>query len=259
MGKQRTNEAVKQVVVLPTDITSAGEDIDALTETFLNGIAPTDLTKAVPIENFDMSIGDPAAIDDRSWFDAATVQTLGPRDYSATAMFYRSADPTDPSSQYNDAFTLFRTPGIVVYWIMRVGQKHAGAAWAAGDFYDIYKLQADTFEDNTEGEGSVKFTVQFLPQGEAETFRMVTKSVPDAITVSPAAVDFSSGPETWYLLDPSLYGKNIWAHATFRSSDPSEITVSDNGIVKQAPGGTNGATITVSHPAGADATVAVTV
>lgn len=126
------------------------------------------LTPAIAWDSYNLGATDSNKIDDRGIIDEGQVQTRGFAQYDASLMFFRDADP-EATSDYNTVYSVFKaaTDGSRPegYLVIRIGVA-ATAAHAATQKVSVYKFIADTFADNTEGEDSVKYMVNFMPQGK---------------------------------------------------------------------------------------------
>jgi len=126
------------------------------------------LTNAIAWDSYDLGAQDSNKIDDRGIVDEGQVQTRGFAQFTGSLMFFRDADPT-AESDYNAAYETFKaaTDGSRPegYLVTRIGLP-AGDAHAEGQVVSVFKFIADAFADNTEGEDSVKYMVNFMPQGK---------------------------------------------------------------------------------------------
>lgn len=140
----------------------AGPDASALEADALN------LTEAIAWDSYDLGATDSNKIDDRGIIDEGQVQTRGFAQFNGSLMFFRDADP-EAVSTYNDVYAAFKaaTDGSRPegYLVVRIGVP-ATTAYAANQKVSVYKFIADSFSDNTEGEDSVKYMVNFMPQGK---------------------------------------------------------------------------------------------
>ena len=138
----------------------AGPDKD-----ILNG--GINLSEAIAWDSYDLGANDSNKIDDRAIVDEGQNQTRGFAQFSGSLMFFRDADP-EADSVYNDVYAAFKaaTDGSRPqgYLVTRIGYAPS-AAHAAGQVVSVFKFIADAFMDNTEGEDSVKYMVNFMPQG----------------------------------------------------------------------------------------------
>lgn len=130
-----------------------------------NGI---NLTPAIAWDSYDLGAQDSNKVDDRGIIDEGQVQTRGFAQFSGSLMFFRDADP-EAVSDYNTVYSTFKaaTDGSRPegYLITRINVP-AGTAHAAGQKVSVFRFIADSFADNTNGEDSVKYMVNFMPQGK---------------------------------------------------------------------------------------------
>jgi len=129
--------------------------------------AGINLSEAIAWDSYDLGANDSNKIDDRAIVDEGQNQTRGFAQFSGSLMFFRDADPA-ASSIYNTVYAAFKaaTDGSRPegYLVTRVGYGPS-VAHAAGQVVSVFKFIADAFMDNTEGEDSVKYMVNFMPQG----------------------------------------------------------------------------------------------
>lgn len=151
------------------DISDVTDEDEFVTEPSAAIIAGgVDLTNAIAWDSYDLGAQDSNKIDDRGIVDEGQVQTRGFAQFTGSLMFFRDADP-EADSDYNTVYETFKaaTDGTRPegYLVTRVGVA-AGTAHAAGQVVSVFKFIADAFADNTEGEDSVKYMVNFMPQGK---------------------------------------------------------------------------------------------
>ena len=127
-----------------------------------------DLTSAIAWDSYELGSTDSNKIDDRGIVDEGAVQERGFAQFAASLMFFRGIT-SETTGAYYTAFEAFKaaTDGSrpVGFLVTRVGVPNT-TALAAGQTVSAYKFIADAFMDNTEGEDSVKFMVNFAPQGK---------------------------------------------------------------------------------------------
>lgn len=133
--------------------------------TTLNG--GLNLTEAIAWDGYDLGASDSNKIDDRSLVDEGQVQSRGFAQFSGNLTFFRGIT-SESSGAYYDAYEAFKaaTDGSRPegYLVTRIGSAATGNH-AAGDIVSVFKFIADAFMDSTDGEDSVKFMVNFMPQG----------------------------------------------------------------------------------------------
>lgn len=164
--KSTSNGKIKVWWVAADDVTNE--------ETFLS--APTDfqissgldLTQAIAWDGYDLGATDSNKIDDRGIIDEGAVQERGFAQFTGSLTFFRGIT-SETTGAYADAFAAFKsaTDGSRPqgYLVTRIGVP-ASTAITAGQKVNVFKFIADAFMDNTEGEDSVKFMVNFQPQGK---------------------------------------------------------------------------------------------
>lgn len=164
--KMVSNGKIRVTWVDAADVTNEAAFLTNPDITIVNG--GLNLTEAIAWDSYTLGASDSNKIDDRGIIDEGQVQTRGFAQYDASLMFFRDADP-DADSTYNDVYAAFKaaTDGSRPegYLVVRIGVA-ATAAYADAQKVSIYKFIADTFADNTEGEDSVKYMVNFMPQGK---------------------------------------------------------------------------------------------
>ena len=134
----------------------------------LSASGSVDLTSAIAWDSYELGSTDSNKIDDRGIVDTGAVQERGFAQFSGSLMFFRGIT-SETTGAYYDAYEAFKaaTDGTrpVGFLVTRIGLPNTTAI-AAGQKVNAFKFIADAFMDNTEGEDSVKFMVNFAPQGK---------------------------------------------------------------------------------------------
>lgn len=254
MAKITSNEYVKVAWVLDANMTAS--QAAAPSDTILNAGTTLQLSPAIAWQDFTLGATDSDDVDDRGLTDPGNAVTRGFANFEATLSFFRSADPNDMTSDYVKAWNAFKVPRTYGYLVMRVAEKKWSDPWAPGDRISVFRMVADIVVDDTEGDDSVKFTVNFLPQGVLHTYTQVADD-PKSALAAPATLSLTAGQSQ--VLAVTLDGGDVRATSDYVSADSSIASVSPNGVVTGvALGGP--VNISVTHPgATAAVTVAVTV
>lgn len=243
MAKITSNEYVK--VAWVPDAYMTPDQAKAPTETILNAATTVQLSPAIAWNDFALGATDSDDVEDRGITDPGNAVTRGFANFEATIAFFRDANPGDTTSDYVKAFETFRTPRTYGYLVLRVAEKKWSDAWAAGDRVSVFKFIADIVTDDTDGDDSVKFEVNYLQQGILYPYTVVKGAVPAIFAGVSTTAAMTSGDIA--VLTPTLNGKDVRAVSTYTSSDPSVAKVSANGVVTALAAGTS--TVTVSNPA----------
>lgn len=125
-----------------------------------------ELTPAIAWDGYDLGASESNKIDDKGIADKSNAQARGFAQFSGALTFFRGVT-SETTGAYANAFDTFkaatdtRSTG---YLVTRIGS--GSSAIVAGDVVNIFKFVADAVMDNTEGEDSIKFMVNFMPQGQ---------------------------------------------------------------------------------------------
>lgn len=164
--KSQSNGKIKVYWVAADDITNEEQFLSAPTDFQIT--SGLDLTQAIAWDGYDLGATDSNKIDDRGIIDEGAVQERGFAQFTGSLTFFRGIT-SETTGAYADAFAAFKaaTDGTRPqgYLVTRIGVP-ATTAVAAGQKVNVFKFIADAFMDNTEGEDSVKFMVNFQPQGK---------------------------------------------------------------------------------------------
>lgn len=242
MAKITSNEYVKVVWVPEAYMTPAQAALP--TAAILNASTTVDLSPAIAWQDFALGATDSDDVDDRGIVDPGNAVSRGFSNYEGTLSFFRDANPADSTSDYNKAWATFRTPRTYGYLVLRVAEKKWSDAFAAGDRVSVFRFIADIVTDDAEGDDSVKFTVNFLPQGIVYPYIRVAAAGTISGVAGTKSQTVAAGS---YSLAPVLSSRSIRTAATYSSSDTTKARVTNNGVVIPVAAGT--ATITVNHPA----------
>jgi hypothetical protein len=170
VGTKSTANGKIKVYWVPVANITGTEDawVAAPDVTDFSASGSVDLTSAIAWDSYELGSTDSNKIDDRGIVDTGAVQERGFAQFAGSLMFFRGIT-SETSGAYYTAFEAFKaaTDGSrpVGFLVTRVGLP-TSTALAAGQTVSAYKFIADAFMDNTEGEDSVKFMVNFAPQGK---------------------------------------------------------------------------------------------
>jgi len=128
--------------------------------------AGVNLTAAIAWDGYDLGASESNKIDDKGIADKSNAQSRGFAQFTGSLTFFRGIT-SETTGAYAAAFDTFKAATdarVNGFLAVRIGA--GSAAIAAGDVVSVYKFVADAVMDNTEGEDSVKFMVNFMPQGQ---------------------------------------------------------------------------------------------
>lgn len=167
--KSQSNGKIKVWWVPTANITGTEDEwISAPDIADLAASGSVDLTQAIAFDGYELGATDSNKIDDRGIIDTGAVQERGFAQFSGSLTFFRGVTSETTGAYYN-AFETFKaaTDGTRPqgFLVTRIGVP-AATAVAATQKLNVFKFIADAVMDNTEGEDSVKFMVNFQPQGK---------------------------------------------------------------------------------------------
>lgn len=170
IGTKSTSNGKVSVYWVPVSNLSGTED-EFLAEPSVTDIEASgslDLTAAIAWDGYDLGATDSNKIEDRGLIDEGQTETRGFAQFSGNLTFFRGIT-SETTGVYYDAFEAFKaaTDGTRPngFLVTRVNTP-VSTALASGQTVSVFKFIADAIMDDTEGEDSVKFMVNFQPQGK---------------------------------------------------------------------------------------------
>lgn len=133
----------------------------------LLGADAINLTQAIAFDGYELGASESNKIDDKGIADKSNAQARGFAQFAGSLTFFRGI-LSETTGAYAAAFDTFKgatDSRVTGYLVTRIGVT-SNQALAAGDVVSVFKFVADAVMDNTEGEDSVKFMVNFQPQGQ---------------------------------------------------------------------------------------------
>ena len=199
-----------------------------------------DMSQAISWLNFKVGATKSADIQDRALTDVGNAISRGAAAYAGNITFFREKFNTDTTSVYQQAFQAFRSMR-TLGWIVLRENKVSSLPWTAGDEISMFKFIADVVIDETVGDNSTKFTVNFMPQASLFVHTMVGAAgvmtgVPSTLSKTVAGGAFQ--------LQPIVGGASVVSRATYTTSDPTKATVSVGGTVTPIAAGSPIITVT---------------
>lgn len=165
--KLQSNGNLAVYWVPTSEVANEAGFLSAPTDLIIN--SGVELTQAIAWDGYDLGASESNKIDDKGIADKSNAQARGFAQFSGSLTFFRGIT-SETTGAYADAFNTFKgatDSRVTGYLVTRIGT--GSAAIAADDVVNIFKFVADAVMDNTEGEDSVKFMVNFMPQGQLAT------------------------------------------------------------------------------------------
>jgi len=223
------------------------------------------LINAISWNDFGFGVEASNTINDPAISAKSNVSDRGSMQYGGSLSFYYPRDFADASNEYKLAYDAMKVPRTVGFITMSVDGElsetstptYTGGATrtaAVGDFISVFKVQTAGYAESITGEEAFRYTISFLPQGEAAVYTVVgTTSV---VEITPATLSLAPGAKS--ALTATVDGRKYTRGLRWSSSNPAVARVSQNGIVTAVSAGS--ATITGTfEAAGTTDTTAVTV
>ena len=170
LGTKSTSNGKIKVVWVPLANLTGTEDefLAAPSVADMGASGSIDLTEAIAFDGYDLGAADSNRIEDRSILDTTAVESRGFAQFTGNLTFFRGIT-SETSGAYYDAYEAFKasTDGTrpAGFLVTRINVPNS-TALASGQVVSAFKFIADAFMDDTEGEDSVKFMVNFAPQGK---------------------------------------------------------------------------------------------
>lgn len=213
----------------------------------------------------DMSFGIEASstINDPAITAKSTVSDRGAMQYGGSLSFYYPRDFADAGNVYKVVYDAMKVPRTEGFITMSVDGElsetnsplYTGGATqtaVAGDFVGVFKVMTAGYGESITGEEAFRYTVTFLPQGEASVYTVIGTT--STVAITPATLSAVGK----YALEATVDGRKYTRGLRWTTSNPAVATVSQNGIVTVL--GSGSATITATfEPTGTSATTTVTV
>lgn len=219
--------------------------------------AGTDLTDSISWNDFDFGIQASNTTSDPSLKSRSNVSDRGAMQYGGGISLYHPRDPNDMENEYARAHALLKTPRTRGWLTFQVDGEmsetntptYAGGITqeaAEGDLIDVFEVMTAGYSDQITGEEAFRETITFLPQGNAYPHAIVADTA--AIEVTPATSTLEVGESTQ--IEATLNGRVFTRGVRWSSSNPTAVTVSQNGVATRRAAGE--AEITATYAGASD-------
>ena len=211
--------------------------------------ALTNVSGAVNWNSFGLNLKASDQKDDRTLTDAAGAQSRGFVNFGGNLQFVHPL-PTDTTSIYRQAYTLFSSTRVELVVAVRYGKLNSVAP-AAGDKWTIFHLITDavTFDHN---DVSRYFQVSLVARDDIMVRYVVPPLALVAITIAALAVTGTVAAGTLIFASALYQSWDMTKAVTWVSSDETKLTLVHPGIFKVIGAGTP--TIKAQYPGATDST-----
>lgn len=218
------------------------------------------LEDAVPWDGFDFGVQASDTSSAPPLSAKSTVDTRSTSNYGGSIPFWYPGYYDDNQNQLSLIYDFFNPDGYerpICYIVMSVdgeigeaGQPSDDFSFANGDLVSVFRVQADAWEDMTEGDDPFYYTLNFLRNGALAHYTVASTSAP-VLAITPGSLTGAAGGKD--RLAATVNGRPFTGGVVWSTDDPDVATVSDFGVVSYVANGP--ADITASLPG---TTVAVT-
>lgn len=241
---------------------------------FSNPKSPTaaELNAGLPIgdstswNDWSFGVTGSNALDDPAITSKSNVTDRGAIQYGGSISFYFPEDFEDSTNVHTLTYDALDAPRTVGYISISIDGElsetntplYVGGAvqnYANGDYVHILRVMTAGYAHTITGEESFRYTISFLPQGNASIYTVVGATPTVAVLPTTDTLDLSDG-EIGVIA--GTVGGRAFNGFKWSSSNVAVATVSQTGVVTPIAAGT--ATIRALYPAtGGSSTSAITV
>lgn len=221
------------------------------------------LEDAVPWENFDFGVQASDTSSAPPLSAKSTVDTRSTANYGGNISFWYPGYYDDNANQLSQVYDFFNPTDYsrpICYVVMSVdgeigesGQPADTMAFANGDLLSVFKVQADAWDDMTEGDDPFYYTLNFLRNGGLAHYTVASTAAP--VLAASATLAGTAGGTGKIVV--TVNGRPYNGGVNYSTSAAAEATVSDFGIVSYI-GASTTPTITTTLPGTTVATTATT-
>lgn len=199
--------------------------------------AALDITASTSFNDFSFGAQASNQISDPSVADTGNAQTRGFAQFSGSLSFFYPRTYADATNPYSNTYELFDSADVVGYLLIRVdGNVTPDGTTTAinGDFWNVYRVQADGWTDVVVGEESFRYTIEFLPQGDIATRVWVgtTPTITASVVGGATLTVGGKKPTLAYITGRQLHTDGYSWRFRWTTSDATKVTVDANGVVK---------------------------
>lgn len=168
------------------------------------------------------------------------VNIRGASAFGGNISFYYPAVFGDATNTFATVYSLLAVPGTTGYIVMRVDGEvlPSGSATSsqpaipatANDLVHVMKVTTDAWTDMIKGEDAFYYTIDFVSQGQLETYGVVTSGSAPTVAILPLTATGVGSTGAKGSAAATVNTRKYTRGVTWASSVPSKVTVSNNGI-----------------------------
>lgn len=214
--------------------------------------ATLDITESVSFQDFSFGTQASNQLSEPAVSDVGNPQTRGFAQFSGSLSFFYPREYDDITNPYSNTYDTFDSADVLGYLLIRVdGEVTPVGDFDAnlGDFWSVYRVQADGWTDVVVGENAFRYTIEFLPQGDIATRVWVgtTPTITASVVGGATLTVGGKKPTLAYITGRQLATIGYSWGFRWASTDQTKVTVDGNGVAHGVAAGS--ATITPTHVA----------
>lgn len=226
--------------------------------------ATLDVTQSVSFQDYSFGSQASNQLSEPALSDKGNPQVRGFAQFGGTISFFYPREYDDATNPHSNTFDAFDSADVIGYILIRVdGEVTPEGDFDAklGDFWNVYRVQADGWTDVVVGENAFRYNIEFLPQGDVAT-RVWVGTTPTLTTSIVGGNTMSVGdkaPTLGYITGRQLHTGGYSWRFRWSSSAPAVATVDANGVVHALTAGTANLTATDVYTGVSSSPIALTV
>ena len=212
--------------------------------------ATLDVTESVSFQDYSFGTQASNQLSDPAVSDTGNAQTRGFAQFSGSLSFFYPRFYDDATNPYSNTYDAFDSADVLGYLLIRVdGEVTPEGDFDAveGDFWNVYKVIADGWNDVVVGENAFRYTIDWLPQGDIAT-RVWVGGTPTLTASVVGGATLGVGdkkPTLAYITGRQLHTDGYSWGFRGESDDTAIVTIDANGVVHGVSAGS--ADVTFTH------------
>lgn len=215
--------------------------------------AMLDISDAVSWNDFDFGVQTSNTIDDPAITAKSSVSDRGASQFGGNLSFYYPGTFNDNSNKFSLVYDALRIPGTQGFIVMRVDGKELltttsttaqpGTLAQGNDLVHVFKVESGGWDDTIEGEDAFRYTISFLSKGVLAVYTIVRPTaVAPTVAILPLTATVAIGAKA--KLTATVNTRAQTRGVKWASSDPTKVTVSNNGVISRSAAGSVNITAT---------------
>ena len=219
--------------------------------------AGLDIADSISWNDYSFGVSASNTSQDPAITSKSNVSDRGATQYGGSLSFYHPRVKGDVNNPYAVTYAALKTPRTLGYISVSIDGDlsetntalYAGGAtrdYAAGDYVHIFKVMTAGYSDAATGEDAFRYTISFLPQGEASIYTVAGSG---AATVVLTVADTTPAAGDIVVCEATVNGRPFTRGLRWSVSDGTKAAISQNGILRVKSGATGTFDVTATFEA----------